>query len=149
MAVTSKFYGLFFKSAMNKEIDLDTDVLKLMLVTSSYTPNQDTHRYKSDVTNEVSGTGYTAGGATVGSVVSSYNTTTNVWSFDGADVSWTTATLNGANSPRYGVLYDSTPSTDATRPLIGWVDFGVDTPVTSGTLSVTWDAAGIGYVTVA
>lgn len=149
MAVTAKFYGLFFKSLSNKEIDLDSDTIKLMLCTSTYGPNQDTHRYKSDVTNEVSGTGYTAGGATVGSVVSSYDTTSNVWSFDGADVSWASTTLNGANAPRYGVLYDSTPATDATRPLIGWVDFGVDTPVTNGTLSVTWDAAGVGYVTVA
>lgn len=143
---TAKFYGLFFKSLCNKEIDLDSDTLKLMLTTSSYTPNQDTHQYKSSVTNEVSGTGYTAGGATVGSVSVSYNTGTNVLSFDGADASWTTATIANA---RYGVLYDSSPGSDATRPLIGYVDFGGDVSVTAGTLSVVWDAAGIGAVTVA
>lgn len=149
MAVTAKFYGLFFKSAMNKEVDLDSDTIKLMLTTSSYTPNQDTHQYKASVTNEVSGTGYTAGGTTVGPITTNYDTATNVWSFDGPDASWTSATLNGVNAPRWAVLYDSTPSTDATRPLIGYVDLDGDTPITSGTLSITWNSVGIGYVTVA
>jgi hypothetical protein len=43
-------------------IDFDTDTFKAMLVTSSYTPNKDTHDKRDDVTNEVAGTGYTAGG---------------------------------------------------------------------------------------
>lgn len=114
MAITAKYFGLFFKSAFNKEIDLDTDALKVMLCTSSYTPNQDTHQYKSSVTNEVSGAGYTAGGATLSSVSVSYNAGTNVLSFTGNNVSWSGATLIGANAPRYAVIYDSTP--DRTRP---------------------------------
>lgn len=149
IAVNAKFFGLYWKSLMNKEIDMDTDVLKLLLTTSTFTPNQDTHQYKSSVTNEVSGTGYTAGGATVGPIAVAYDTATNVLSFDGADVSWTSTTLNGANSPRWAILYDSTPATDATRPLIGYVDLDGDTPITNGTLSITWNASGIGYVTVA
>jgi hypothetical protein len=56
MAVTALVYGGFLQSLANKEIDLDTDVLKVMLCTSTYTPNQDTHKYKSSVTNEVTGT---------------------------------------------------------------------------------------------
>ena len=62
MAVTAAWYGKAMLSILNKEVDLDTDTLKVMLCTSTYTPNQDTHQYKSDVTNEVSGTGYTATG---------------------------------------------------------------------------------------
>ena len=46
-------------------IDFDNDTFKQLLVTSSYTANKDTHTKRSDVTNEISGTGYTAGGATV------------------------------------------------------------------------------------
>jgi len=38
-----------------------------MLTTSSYSPAKDTHDFKDYVTNEVTGTGYSAGGATLGS----------------------------------------------------------------------------------
>jgi hypothetical protein len=145
MAVTAKMYGLCFKSAFNKEIDLDSDTIKVMLCTSSYTPDQDTHQYKSSVTNEITGTGYTAGGATLGSPAVAYNTSTNVFNFDGADASWTTATFSGA---RYAVVYDSTPGTDATRPLISYVDFGADQAVTAGTFTIVWDSTGIVTVTV-
>jgi hypothetical protein len=67
-----------------------------------------------------------------------------VFSFDGADISWTSSTFTA----RYGIIYDSTPATDATRPLLGYVDFGADQSPSAGTLSITWDATGIGAVTV-
>jgi hypothetical protein len=47
-------------------VDYLTDTIKVMLTTSAYTPNLDTHETKADVTNEVVGTGYTARGATLG-----------------------------------------------------------------------------------
>lgn len=145
MAVSAKLYGLFFQSVFNKEVDIDSDVLKTMLCTSTYTPNQDTHRYKSDITNEVaSGNGYTTGGNTITGVTVSYNSTTNVLSFTGSNMSWPTSTF----VCRYGVVYDSSPSTDATRPLVGYVDFGQDMNPVNGTLSMTWDAGGIATVTV-
>lgn len=150
MAVTAKYFSLFFKSAFNKELDLDSDTIKVSLHTSAMSPNQDTWQYRSSLTNEVSGTGYTAGGATISGMAVSYNAGTNVLSFDGGDVSWTGATLIGANAPRYAVIYDSTPGSDATRPLIGYVDFGDDSYAPNGgTLTIAWNAAGIGSVTVA
>ena len=61
--------SLIYNSALEDEatgaIDYDTDTFKVMLVTSSYTPDKDAHEFFDDVTNEVSGTGYTAGGETV------------------------------------------------------------------------------------
>lgn len=142
MAVSIKWFTSAFKSAMNKEIDLDSDTIKCMLVTSSYTPSQGTHQYKSSITNEVTGTGYTAGGTTIASVTVGVSGTT--FSFDGADISWTSSTFTA----RYGIIYDSTPATDATRPLLGYIDFGADQSPSAGTLSITWDATGIGAVTV-
>lgn len=145
MATTNKWYGLAFTSAFTKKIDLSADTIKVMLVTSSYTFDQDAHQYKSSITNEVTGTGYTATGATLGSPSLTYTGGTNTLALDGTDVSWTTATLTA----RGAVVYDSTPGTDATRPLLVFVDFGADTPVTAGTLSLTWDPAGICSVSVA
>jgi hypothetical protein len=142
MAVSAKVYAGFLSSVTNKEIDLDSDTVKVMLCTSSYTPNQGTHRYKSSITNEVTGTGYTAGGATLGSVTVALSG--NVLTFDAADTSWTGSTITA----RYAVIYDSTPSTDATRPLIAYVDFGADISTTAGTFTITWNASGIATVTV-
>lgn len=145
MAVTAKLYGLALQSAFNKEIDWDTDVIKVMLCTSAYTPDQDTHRYKSSVTNEASGTGYTAGGATLAASAPSYTAGTNTLVLDAADTAWTGSTITA----RYAVIYNSSPGTDATRPLIAYVDFGADVSTTAGTFTITWDAAGIVTLTAA
>lgn len=139
MAVSAKAFGLVQQSVWNKEIDWDSDTIKVMLCTSSYTPNQDTHRYKSDVTNEVTGTGYTAGGATLTSPTFTYTAGTNGMMLDAADTSWSSSTITA----RYAVVYDSTPGSDATRPIIAYSDFGADVSTTSGTFSIVWDSTGI------
>jgi hypothetical protein len=55
-------YNSFNRDLMNGSVDLDTDTIKVMLNTSTYVADQDVHAKRSDVTNEVTGTGYTAGG---------------------------------------------------------------------------------------
>ena len=137
---TTKTYGNLISKAFNKEVDFDSDTIKVALVTSSYTPNQDTHDYWDDVaTNEVSGTGYTAGGETLASKTVTYTSGTNVTKFDAADVSWASSTITA----RYAVVYDASPATNAAKPLIGYVDFGSDQSSSSGTFSIVWDSAGI------
>ncbi|MGW3545910.1 hypothetical protein ACWDNI_35960 [Nocardia niigatensis] len=143
---TGKFYSQFFTSLLNKEIDFDTDNIKIMLLGNGYTFDQDAHRYKSSITNEVSGTGYTAGGQTLTSVTVSYDSATNTIKLDAADPSWTGSTISGV---RKAAIYDSTPGTDATRPLIVYLESDADLSTTSGTLSITFDAAGIATMTVA
>lgn len=125
-------------------VDYLSDVIKCMLCTSTYTPNQDTHVFKSDITNEISGTGYTAGGATLANKVLSYTGGTNVIMFDADDVSWTSASFTA----RYAVLYNSTPATDATRPLLWLIDFTTDQTVSSGTFTIQFNASGIATVTI-
>ena len=144
MAVTPVPYTKLIDSLAQKKIDLDSDTIKVMLTTNSYTPDKDTHQYKSSVTNEVTGTGYTATGATIGSPTITYDAANDRLVFDGADVAWSSATIAGA---RRAVVYDSTPGSDATRPLIMWVDFGQDLSPVNGTISLTWDSVGMGYVT--
>jgi len=150
MAVTAYWYGQAIMQAFGSgsagnapNIDFLSDTIKVMLCTSTYTPAQDTHVFKSDVTNEITGTGYTAGGATLGSKTLDYTAATNVIKFDGADVAWTSSTLTA----RYAVIYDDTPATDATKPLLGYVDFGADQSTVNGTFTITWDAAGILKIT--
>lgn len=60
-----------------------------------------------------------------------------------ATVTWTTGDP-GTLTARWGVIYNRTPATDATRPLIAYVDFTADqTASNGGALSVSWDARGI------
>jgi hypothetical protein len=142
----SKLYGQFLSQALNKEIDWDTDTIKVALLTNSYTPDQDVHNYLDDVVaNEVSGTGYTAGGNTLANKTNSYNSATNVITLDADDTTWSSSTITA----RYAVIYDATPATNATKPLIGYVDFGSDQSSSNGNFTITWDATGIVRITVA
>ena len=145
MAVTSRFYGQAFLSAFNAEIDFDTATVKAMLCTSTYSPSQDPHRYKSSVTNEVAGTGYTAGGVTLSSKTLTYDAATNTITFDCADPSWASATFPA----RYLVVYDNTPATDATRPLICYIDFGSDQSPAGVTFTYTVRDSGMAYLLAA
>lgn len=144
MAVTALLYGSFPAKLANKEIDWDTDTVKVALCTSTYSPNQDTHDYFNDVTNEVSGTGYTAGGATLGSKTVNYTSGTNTQAFDAADTVWSTATITA----RYAIIYVST-GTSSTSPLIGYVDFGADVSSTAGDFTIQWAAGGVVTIAVA
>lgn len=144
--MASKLYGSFIAKALNKEIDWDSDTIKVALVTSSYTPNQDTHDYWDDVVaNEATGTGYTAGGATLASKTSTYTGATNKLVLDAADVTWSSSTITA----RYAVVYDAQTGVNSTSPLIGYVDFGTDQSSSSGNFTITWDANGIVEFTVA
>lgn len=144
--MASKLYGQFLSQALNKEIDWDTDTIKVALLTNSYTPDQDAHNYLDDVVaNEVTGTGYTTGGATLANKTNSYNSATNVIVLDADDVTWSSSTITA----RYAVIYDASPATNATKPLIGYVDFGSDQSSSNGNFTITWDATGIVRITVA
>ena len=141
----SKLYGNFLLKALNKEVDFDSDTIKVALLSSSYTPDQDAHDYLNDVSSfEVSGTGYTAGGNTLGSKTATYDSANNVVILDAADTTWSSSTITA----RYAVVYGST-GTASTSPLIGYVDFGSDQSSTNGNFTITWDSTGIVRITVA
>ena len=142
----SKLYGNFLAKSLNKEIDWDSDTIKVALLSSSYTPNQDTHDYYDDVVaNEVSGTGYTTGGNTLSSKTITYDGTNNVIVLDAADVTWSSSTITA----RYAVVYDDSGASNAAKALIGYVDFGSDQSSTNGNFTITWDSTGIVRITVA
>lgn len=144
--MASKLYGQFIQQSFNKEIDWDSDTIKVALLNNTYTPDQDAHNYYDDVVAyEVTGTGYTAGGITLANKTNTYNSATNVIVLDADDVTWASSTITA----RYAVVYDATPATNATRPLIGYVDFGSDQSSSNGNFTITWDSTGIVRVTVA
>lgn len=143
MAATGALYPMVFDSAFQKKIDLDTDTIKAVLM-ASYTYAA-THQYMSDVLaagTQATGTGYTAGGQTLTGV--SWSRSGNVYTFDCADPVW--SATGGSLSAAYLVIVDTTPGTDATNPVIGYVNLdgaGGTVTATDASFTVTVNASGL------
>ncbi len=88
------------------------------------------HEHFDDVTNEVSGTGYSAGGNTVTGTLT-LSTANDRLTLEFASTSWTSATITAR-----GAVYYSSTGTASTSTLIAFNDFGSDVAVTSGTLAL-------------
>jgi hypothetical protein len=129
----------------NSVFDLDTDTIKVSAHTNTYAPNQDTHDFFDDVTNEVSGTNYTAGGATLASPTVTRSTGTVT--FDANDVVWTQSGA-GFSTGRKFVVYRST-GTPATSRLFSVVTADADVGNVTGDLTLQWNASGIATWTTA
>jgi hypothetical protein len=127
--------SLLYNSALNDQarglIDFDTDSFKMLLVTSAYVVNKDTHTKRSDVTSEVTGTGYTAGGAATACTVA-LNTATDQLTLTFAQTSWPASTITA----RAGVIYKARGGAATADELIGYADFGADVSSTAGTFTV-------------
>lgn len=131
--MASKLYNSALKDEATGALDYDTDTFKGMLVTSTYTPNSDTHTKRSDVTNEVTGTGYSAGGNTVTVTVSSVDTTNDRVDITFAVASWTTSTITA----RAMVIYKSRGGASSADELVAYIDFASDITSTGATFSVS------------
>ena len=134
-------YNSFKQKIMDGSIDLDTDTIRVALVTSTYTPNIDTHEDYADITNEVVGTAYVAEGAALASKAVTKDTTNDRGMFDAADVTWAASTITA----RAAIVYKDS-GTAATSWFICYVDFGSDKVSTAGDFKITWDTAGILYI---
>ena len=144
MAASLTFYNSFREYVADGTIDLDTHTFKVMLVASGYTPSA-AHTVKADVTNELStANGYTAGGATLGSVTWGHSGGTAT--FDAADTVWTAS--GGSIVARYAVIYDDTAANDELVCYILLDTTPADVTTTAGnTLTLQWNASGILTIT--
>ncbi|MDP2168403.1 MAG: hypothetical protein Q8J64_08750 [Thermodesulfovibrionales bacterium] len=131
-------YNAFKKNIANGNIDMDSHTIKVMLVTSAYAPNQDTHEFKSAITDEVVGAGYSPGGQELANHTVTQDNVNNRGVFDADDASWPGSTITA----RGAVIYRDTGDA-GTSPLICYIDFGVDKTSSNGELLIEWQASGI------
>lgn len=124
MPITQAMCSSFKQQILLGEHDLDTDVIKLALYTSAADLGAATTAYTTS--NEVVGTGYTAGGNTLTGATVSLSGTTAFADF--ADTTWTTATITA----RGALIYNSSKSNKA----IAVLDFGSDKTSTAGSFTV-------------
>lgn len=141
-----KVYGKATNHILTGGINLTSGNIHCSLHTDTYAPNQDTHEFQSDLTNEVVGTGYTAGGVVVSGVTLTYDAGTNTLMVDCTDPLWTTATLTAV---QYAVFYDATSGVAATNPLICYMDFVTPQSATASNFSVVIPITGLLTATVA
>lgn len=137
--MANAIFNSFKRDIANGSINLATDAVKIMLVGSAYTPNIDTHAKRSDVTNEVSGAGYTAGGVALVNKAVTMNTTSDKGVFDADDVTLSNATITA----RGAVLYKARGGASSADELIAYLDFGADITSTAGNFNIAFDANGI------
>lgn len=133
--MASLIYDILLPSMCNGDVTINGALLKLMLVTSSYVPNKKTNQSRADVTNQVVGTGYTAGGQSVVQTVTDdpANDRVNI-TFD--PVQWAGSTITA----RAGVIYVDNGGAPTGDILVAYVDFGSNISSTGGNFTVTFTA---------
>jgi hypothetical protein len=130
--MASFVYNSALENAAKGAIDFDTDTFKMLLVTSSYSANKDTHEYRDDVTNEVAnGNGYTTGGAATACTVA-LDTATDRVTITFAATNWTTSTITAAAA----VVYKSRGGASSADELVFYNDFGGNVSSSNATFSV-------------
>ena len=138
------FSGNYMCTSFKKELlygahDFDAssgDTFKIALYTSSASLGATTTAQAT--TNEISGTGYTAGGEALTPVDPTSSGTTALTDF--TDETWGSATITA----RGALIYNSTPNTTSislTNPAVLVLDFGSDKAVTSGNFTVVFPTA--------
>jgi len=113
-----------------------SDAMNCALVDNTATPNFTTNTAWADISAaEITGTGYTAKGAVLGT--KTLTATGGAINFDAADASWTTATITA----RAAVILDDTLASPLDA-LICLLNFGSDITSTAGTFTVQFAAGG-------
>ena len=125
--MASGIYNRYKANLMNKEIDLEADTIKVALMDNSHSFTATDNTFSN--TNEITGTGYTAGGVTLAGKAVTQAATTK---FDATDSEWTSATF----SAYHAVIYSGTD-------LIGSIDFGGEQAIVAAKFTISWNAAGI------
>lgn len=137
--MASAHFTNFLRHLAKADIDFDTLSCKVLLVSSVPSEsNLDTWEFRSDVTNEVSGTGYSAGGIAQAYTLNSLDTTGNKQSVTYTNIvnGWTSASFSAVGA----IIYKDTGSA-ATDILMHFIDFGGTVTASSGNFSITYSQA--------
>lgn len=140
MAITTAgHYGLTLeKQLINTAAQsMEAETHKELLVQDAYTPDFSVHDFRDDITNEVTGTGYTAGGVTV--TGTEITVSAGILTFDMTDTLYTTVTISNAMA---GVMFFNV-GTAATDMLVLLQDFVTAASATAANFTIQHAAGGV------
>lgn len=127
-------FNSMIRDALTGGIDFDTDGFKMLLVSSVVGETEkDGWSKRSQITNEVTGTGYTAGGASVTLTVAAVDTANNDVEITCSAPSWTAATITAMGA----IIYKDRGGASSADELVCFIDFGGAVTSTAGTFTVT------------
>jgi len=136
MAITQAMATSFKVGILDGTFDFSSgtsQTFKIALFTNAATLDAATTAYSTS--NEVTGTGYTAGGNTL--TISQVPTSTGTTAFlDFADTTWSSATITARGALIY--LADG-----GTNPAVAVLDFGSDKTSTAGDFTIVFPAADV------
>lgn len=126
---------MIYNSVMQDEaigaVDFDSDVFYVMLVTNAYIPDKKNHKRRSDITNEVVGDGYTAGGQAADVSVVEIDASDRVEITLGGAI-WTPATITAAAA----IYYKRRGGSPDDDELVYCNEFPSDVSSTAGSFTV-------------
>ena len=117
--------------------------LKVAIVTATYVVDQNLHDFFNDITNEVTGTGYTAGGNAAATPTWTGPDGAGLLTFDASDPATWTQNAAGFSNGRRAIFYYDTGTSTTSRLVAYTADFGADSGNVAGDFSVAINAAGI------
>lgn len=132
--MASLIYNSALYDLLTGALHLNADsanTFRCMLVTSSYVPDKDNHKKRSDVTNETSGTGYVAGGPEANLSVFEDDPD------DQINVTLGAIELDAVSITARGAVYYHETGNALTDNLVAYIDFGTDVTATAGTFSLS------------
>ena len=129
--MASVIYNSALLEAITGQIDFEQHDFAVMLCTDSYTPDKDSHTRRSDVTNEVTGDGYSQGGAFVSVTTNADNDNDRV-DVSLGEAEWPNSTITA----RYAIYYRVSEIDPSADNLIAAIDFGSDITSTNGTFAL-------------
>ena len=161
MTASANLYANVYDQALSGNVNWPNDAIKMGLLSSAYTPNLATHVHWSDISaNEISGTGYTAGGQALASKTHTV-TPANSWGTSwAASTSYTQGSVirptAGNGYLYYAESVGATPVSGTTQPAwpttvgatvldgnITWTCIGESITQFSSTTSPSWSSATI------
>lgn len=140
MVITAAgMYGLTLEKMLidTAAQSMEAETHKEALITDTHTPDFTLHDFRDDLTNEVTGTGYTAGGVAV--TTTEITLATGTLTYDAADTVYTTVTISNAMA---GVIYFNV-GTAATDQLVLLQDFVTAASATAANFTIQHAATGI------
>lgn len=134
--MASGIYTYFKAHVMDAEYDLPNDTVKVALLDNNHSFTATDDGWADVSANEVSGTGYSAGGGTLANCAVSIDDGDAEGVFDADNYTWANSTITAY----HGVVYDDTHASDA---LICSIDFSGAQSSVSGDFTIQWAAEGI------